>query len=47
MILLDEQFRADPRLLLTRWRIPFRQIGRDIAPSGIKDVNIIPVDKRR
>ncbi len=42
MILVDEQVRADQRLLLTRWRIPFRQIGRDIAPSGIKDPNIIP-----
>jgi hypothetical protein len=42
MNLLDEQVRADQRLLLTRWRIPFRQIGKDIAPSGIKDENIIP-----
>jgi hypothetical protein len=42
MNLLDEQVRADQRLLLSRWRIPFRQIGRDIAESGIKDENIIP-----
>jgi hypothetical protein len=42
MILLDEQIRADQRLLLTRWRIPFRQIGKDIASAGIKDANIIP-----
>ncbi|MEY2427717.1 MAG: hypothetical protein QOJ40_602 [Verrucomicrobiota bacterium] len=39
---LDEQVRADQRLLLSRWKIPFRQIGKDIAPSGIKDDNIIP-----
>jgi hypothetical protein len=42
MILLDEQVRTDQRLVLTRWRIPFRQIGTDIAPSGIKDENIVP-----
>ena len=42
MNLLDEQVRADQRLLLARWRIPFRQIGKDIATSGIKDENIIP-----
>jgi hypothetical protein len=40
--LLDEQVRADQRLLLARWRIPFRQIGKDIAASGIKDENLIP-----
>lgn len=34
MILLDEQIRADQRVLLSRSRIPFRQIGKDIAPSG-------------
>ena len=42
MILLDEQMRADQRILLTRWRIRFRQIGLEIAPSGIKDENILP-----
>ncbi len=42
MILLDEQVRSDQRLLLTRWGIPFRQIGKDVAPAGIKDENIIP-----
>ncbi len=43
MNLLDEQVRADQRLLLARWRIPFRQIGKDIAASGTKDENIIPL----
>ena len=42
MNVLDEQVRADQRLLLSGSRIPFRQIGKDIAPSGIKDPNIIP-----
>ena len=42
MNLLDEQVRADQRLLLAQWRIPFRQIGKDIAAPGIKDENIIP-----
>src|SRR5438445_12129196 len=42
MILLDEQMREDQRGLLARWRIHFRQIGREVAPAGIKDVEIIP-----
>jgi len=42
MILLDEQVRADQRSLLENWRIAFRQIGKDIAPAGIKDENILP-----
>lgn len=42
MNLLDEQMRADQRELLRRWRIPVRHIGRDIAPSGIQDEEIIP-----
>src|SRR5438093_10341089 len=42
MILLDEQVRSDQRVFLTRFGIAFRQIGKDIAPSGIKDENIIP-----
>lgn len=42
MNLLDEQMRADQRELLRRWGIPVRQIGRDVAPSGIQDAEIIP-----
>lgn len=42
MILLDEQVRADQRLHLTNWGISFRQIGKELAPAGIKDENIIP-----
>lgn len=43
MNLLDEQMRQDQRELLARWGIPFRQIGREIAPSGIQDADIIPL----
>ena len=43
MNLLDEQMRADQRLLLTKWKIRFRQIGKDLAPPGIKDANILPL----
>ena len=42
MILLDEQMREDQRVLLAKWRIHFRQIGREIASPGIQDVDIIP-----
>jgi hypothetical protein len=42
MNLLDEQMRQDQRRLLAQWGIRFRQIGREIAPSGIQDADIIP-----
>ena len=42
MNLLDENIRDDQRALLRRWRIPFRQIGKEISHSGIKDENLIP-----
>ena len=35
--LLDENIRDDQRALLRKWRIPFRQIGKEISRSGIKD----------
>jgi hypothetical protein len=41
--LLDENFPADQAALLREWRIPHRQIGRDIADYGIHDTNIIPL----
>ena len=43
MNLLDENFPADQAALLREWRIPHRQIGRDIADYGIHDTNIIPL----
>ena len=42
MNLLDEQVRKDQRNLLEKWRIRFRQIGKEIASAGIQDQNIIP-----
>jgi hypothetical protein len=41
--LLDENIRDDQRDLLKRWRIPFRQVGKEISRSGIKDENLIPL----
>jgi len=42
VILLDEQMREDQRGLLNQWGIRHRQIGREIAPFGTQDVDIIP-----
>jgi hypothetical protein len=41
--LLDENIRDDQRALLRTWRIPFRQIGREISHSGVEDENLLPV----
>lgn len=43
MNLLDENFPLDQRPLLRDWRIPVRQIGRDVAASGAQDADIIPL----
>ena len=42
MNILDENIINSQGLLLKSWRIRFRQIGIDIARSGIQDENIIP-----
>ena len=42
MNILDENIINSQGLLLKSWRIRFRQIGVDIAQSGIQDENIIP-----
>lgn len=42
MNLLDEQVREDQRRLLDQWRIRFRQIGKEVVPSGTQDPDIIP-----
>ncbi len=47
MNLLDENFPKDQLPLLKQWRIPFRQIGTDIARFGVKDPNILPLLHRR
>jgi hypothetical protein len=41
--LLDENFPADQVALLRAWRIPCRQIGRDISHLGVQDQNVIPL----
>ena len=40
MNLLDENVRCDQRALLRQWRIPFRQIGKEISRRGAQDENI-------
>jgi hypothetical protein len=41
MNVLDENVRDDQRALLRRWRIPFRQIGKELAVSGVQDPDVI------
>jgi hypothetical protein len=43
MLVLDENLPAGQRLLLRSWRIRFRAIGDEVAFSGAKDENLIPV----
>jgi hypothetical protein len=43
MLVLDENLPAGQRRLLRSWRIRFRAIGEEIAFSGAKDENLIPV----
>jgi hypothetical protein len=43
MNVLDENIIASQRERLRRWRIPFRQIGYEIASAGTADAQIIPV----
>ena len=40
MNLLDENFPEDQRPLLRKWRVPHRQIGRELAAFGVKDNDI-------
>ncbi len=43
MLVLDENVPAAQRQLLRSWRIHFRVVGGDVAISGTKDENLIPV----
>lgn len=43
MNLLDENFPQDQRPLLKEWHIPFRQVGRELAVSGVLDEDILPL----
>ena len=41
MNLLDENFPDDQGPRLRRWRIPFRQVGREVGRFGVKDDDLI------
>ena len=43
MLVLDENLPEGQRLWLRRWRFRFRVIGANVAFSGTKDENLIPV----
>ncbi|MEK6410330.1 MAG: hypothetical protein AABN34_25700 [Acidobacteriota bacterium] len=43
MNLLDENIPRRQRLILSSWRIGFREIGVEIGRPGIKDSEIIPL----
>jgi hypothetical protein len=43
MNVLDENVIHSQRDKLTRWRIPFRQVGAELAHSGAQDPEIIPL----
>lgn len=43
MNLLDENIPEHQRQLLRSWRIPVRQIGREVGRKGLQDEAIIPL----
>lgn len=43
MNVLDENILANQRLLLSGWRVPYRQIGREVGRKGMDDEEIIPL----
>lgn len=43
MNLLDENVRGDQRELLRKWRIPIRQVGKELSRTGIQDPDLIPL----
>ena len=43
MNVLDENIVAQQCEQLRQWRIPFRQIGRDLSSHGTLDENLIPL----
>ncbi|MCX6029158.1 MAG: hypothetical protein NT169_07620 [Chloroflexi bacterium] len=42
MNILDENIPDEQRVLLVKWRMPFRQIGFESGRKGMKDTEIIP-----
>ena len=45
MLVLDENLPEGQRLWLRKWSFRFRVIGADVASSGTKDENLIPVNQ--
>ena len=43
MLVLDENLPAGQQQLLRSWRIHFRVVGVEVASSGTKDENLLPV----
>jgi hypothetical protein len=43
MLVLDENLPASQRRLLRDWRIRFRVVGVEVAVTGTRDENLIPV----
>ena len=43
MNLLDENIRQDQGLQLRRWGVPCRFLVEEFAPSGIQDLDILPL----
>jgi hypothetical protein len=41
--ILDENIPESQRQILRSWRVPIRQIGRDVGRKGMKDDEIIPL----
>ncbi len=43
MIVLDENVIENQAQLLRSWRVPIRQIGRDVGRQGMQDDELIPL----
>jgi hypothetical protein len=43
MLVLDENLPGSQQQLLRKWRIHFRVVGAEVASSGTKDENLVPV----
>ncbi len=43
MLVLDENLPEGQRLWLRNWRVHFRVVGVEVAASGTRDENLIPV----
>jgi hypothetical protein len=43
MLVLDENLPASQQKSLRKWRIRFRVVGLDVAPSGTTDEDVVPI----